>query len=169
MSSPLRSRILLRRFDAGAKSRHQRQCNNQPAGPRRWISAPSCSSMKAPSSYGALMAKRPCPAATLWPLPRPQKRERRRRGREGLRQRQKPSALLLGRAARPVKPSSSAVAPTLCPAQSRPNSQHPCRHQIPRGCWASGAVATPGGAAHNSLIPMHVIINGAGFVRTCAG
>ncbi len=29
------------------------------------------------------MAKRSCPAATLWPLPRPQKRERRRRGKGG--------------------------------------------------------------------------------------
>ena len=44
------------------------------------VCAPSCSSMKSPASYRGLMAKRSCPAATLWPLPRPQKRERRRRG-----------------------------------------------------------------------------------------
>ena len=39
------------------------------------------SSMNPSASYRGLMAKRSCPAATLWPLPRPQKRERRRRGR----------------------------------------------------------------------------------------
>ena len=45
--------------------------------------APSCSSMKSPASYRGLMAKRACLAATLWPLPRPWKRERRRRGGKG--------------------------------------------------------------------------------------
>jgi len=102
-------------------------------------SAPSCSSMKSPASYGRLMAKRACPAAALWPLPRPWKREGRRRGK-GARQRQKPSAPLPGRAARPVKRRPSAAAPSPCRAQLRPISPHPCRHQIPRGCRASGAV-----------------------------
>ncbi len=65
---------------------------------------------------------------------------RRATSRKGGRQRQKPSAPLPGRAARPVKPSPSAAAPSPYRAQFRPISPHPCRHQIPRGCWASGAV-----------------------------
>jgi len=32
-------------------------------------SAPSCSSMKSPASYGRLMAKRSCATPTLWPNP----------------------------------------------------------------------------------------------------
>ena len=100
-------------------------------------------SMKSPASYVALTAKEgACPTPTLWPPPRPWKRERRRRGRA-----QAPSAPKPIGDARPVKRSPSApVAPSPCSVKSRPSPSHPSlwsRPSLGRRLQASWCARAP--------------------------